>query len=321
VKHPAYHLRSNKAVDRLTLIDILKRISKLHDLGEYTYYTLGGPYLEDCRQLYEFYPEITMVSIEENEETYKRQLFHIPCREAQMKLKNEEFNSFVARYESNNQKSIFWLDYAALRYSYFDEFMNLLGKVAAGSVIKVTLRCEPKDYFGRDEAETSERVRAFQREFAEVLPHPSDEPPNRFIDFARLIQGMVQIAAQKTLSSAMPVKFLPISSFCYADGDGIFTLTGIVCLRGGISRVKRVFDRWDLRNLDWSDPRLIDVPALSTKERLRLQSKLPRRGNAGNALRVALGYLIESDTERTNAKLQQYADFHRFFPYFMKAIP
>jgi hypothetical protein len=321
VKQPAYHLRSNKAVDRLTLIDAIKRIAKLTDLGEYTFYTLGGPYLEDCRQFYEFYPEIAMVSIENNEEIFKRQQFHIPCRKGRMKLKREEFKSFLARYDANNEKSIFWLDYIGLKYSHFDEFMGLLGKVSVGSVIKITLRCEPSDYIGKDETDASRIVQEFQREFAEVLPHPSDEPPSSFADFAKLIQDMVQIAAQKTLSSAMPVKFSPISSFCYADGAGMFTLTGIVCLRSEESKVKSAFNTWDLKNLNWKKPRIIDVPTLSTKERLQLQRQLPCSANAGRTLRVALGYLIESNTQQTDAKLQQYADFHRFFPYFMKAIP
>ena len=66
---------------------------------------------------------------------------------------------------------------------------------------------------------------------------------------------------------------------------------------------------------------MIDVPTLSTKERLHLQDRLPLNLNAGRVLRRALGYLIDKDVRRTEAKLKQYADFHRYFPYFMKAIP
>jgi len=263
-----------------------------------------------------------MVSIENDEQIYRRQLFHTPCRRSQMKLKKEEFRSFLAKYDARNEKSIFWLDYIGLKFSHFDEFMGLLTKVSADSVIKLTLRCEPRDYVGKDEADSVKKAQEFQREFAEVLPNPSDEPSNEFIDFAELIQNMVQVAVQKTLSSAMPVKFVPISSFCYADGAGMFTVTGIVCLRTDEDKIKKAFDTWDLKNLNWKKPRVIDVPILSTKERLHLQKRLPLTGNAGKALRIALGYLTESDSiSRTNAKLQQYADFHRFFPYFMKAIP
>ena len=65
MKQPPYHLRPNKAVDRLALVEAIKRLGRMGDLSEYTYYGLGGPYLEDFRLLYELCPEIKMVSIEE----------------------------------------------------------------------------------------------------------------------------------------------------------------------------------------------------------------------------------------------------------------
>ncbi len=321
MKYPAYQLRPNKAVDRLTLIDAIKHVGKLHNLSEYTYYGFGGPTLEDFRLLYEFHPEIKMISIEGNDEVYKRQQFHAPCRTVHLKIEKAEFNSFLVQYEAKERKSIFWLDYTGLKYAHFDEFMVLLGKVSPGSIIKITLRCEPRDYFSKDEAEDTRKRQEFQEEFQEVLPRPSEEPPNRFADFAKLLQDMIQIAAQKALSSVTLLKFVPISSFCYADGAGMFTLSGIVCLRSQQATIRTAFRTWHLANLNWNKPRVIDVPTLSTQERLHLQRRLPRGANAGRILRNSLGYLIDSSVGRTEAKLQQYADFHRYFPYFMKAIP
>jgi hypothetical protein len=322
VKQPAYHLRSNKAVDRLTLIDAIKRSTKLGgDISEYTYYGFGGPYLEDFRLLYEFYPEIKMISIEDQDEIYKRQRFHVPCNAVQLKLRKMEFRSFLAQYESGQEKSIFWLDYIDLRFGHFEEFMILLEKVSPSSLIKITLRCEPSDYLDKDKKKEFRIREDFQKQFQDILPHPSDEPPPAFADFAKLLQDMIQIAAQKVLPSAMPLKFVPISSFRYADGAGMFTLTGMVCFRTDEAKIKRAFRTWHLKNLNWSKPRMIDVPTLSTKERLHLQRLLPCDANAGKVLRRALGYLIENNTRRTEVKLRQYADFHRYFPYFMKAIP
>jgi len=134
VKQPAFHLRTNKAVDRLSFVEAIGRLAHLADLSEYTYYSLGGPTLEDCRLLYEFHPQIKMVSIEENEEIYKRQVFHLPC--ATLDLKHEEFKSFVAQYEANDVKSIFWLDYTGLEFGQFEDFMALLGKLTANSMIQ-----------------------------------------------------------------------------------------------------------------------------------------------------------------------------------------
>jgi hypothetical protein len=321
VKQPAYHLRANKAVDRLTLIDAIRRIGALDgNIGEYTYYGFGGPYLEDFRLMYEFYPEIRMISIEDSDEVYKRQQFHAPCRSSQLRLKKIEFKAFLDQYDGGNEKTIFWLDYLDLKYARFEEFMELLPKVSNGSIIKITLRCEPQDYIRKDAKDRDKEV-DFQNQFGQVLPHPDAKPAANFEGMANLLQDMIRIAAQKSLSSAMASKFLPISSFRYADGVGMFSLTGIVCAREDVGMVKRAFGDWHLRNLSWRPPRVIDVPILSTKERLHLQRRLPCERYAGRVLRRALGYLIEDNTKRTEGKLRQYADFHRYSPYFMKAVP
>jgi len=73
MKHPAYYMRPNKAVDRLALVDVIRLVVNPEELADYTYYSMGGPTLEDFRMIYEFFPELRMVCIEENEDTYKRQ--------------------------------------------------------------------------------------------------------------------------------------------------------------------------------------------------------------------------------------------------------
>jgi hypothetical protein len=316
MKHPAYHLRVNKTVDRLTLIDAVKRIARLNNLAEYTYYGFGGPYLEDFRLLYEFYPEIKMVSIESDDETFKRQRFHAPCNESQLKLRKLNFKSFLARYDPRDEKSIFWLDYTGLEFGNFEDFMLLLGNVSANSIIKITLRCESTDYIGKDDKQEE-----FRQKFEEVLPYSYATPPIHLVDFAELLQDMVQIAAQKSLSSGMPMTFHPISSFCYKDGVGMFTLTGVVCQRTETAKINAAFKGWKFANLTWKRPMLIDLPTLSTKERLHLQRRLPCSKGSGRTLRLALGYLIEGNKKSTEKRLKQYADFHRYSPYFMKALP
>jgi hypothetical protein len=315
VKQPAYNLRPNKAADRLTLIEAIRFAARPEDLNKYTYYSMGGPTLEDFRLIYEFYPEIKMVCIERNEEIYKRQQFHLPCRFHRLKLLHTSLKSFLVQYEAKDEKSIFWLDYTNLEPGHFDDFMGLLGKVGADSIIKITLSCDPRDYRKPEQAES------FRKRFEALLPNASDPPPSRLDKLALLMQEMVQIAAQKALPSAMPSMFLPLSSFYYSDGAGIFTLTGVVCERGKEKEFRKAFKNWPFSNLNWNEPRQINVPSLSTRERLRLQRELPRVQNAGKTLRRALGYLIEDDIEQTEMKLQQYADFHRYFPYFIKAVP
>jgi putative O-methyltransferase len=322
LRPPPYHLRPNKAVDRLTLVDAIKLVGKNDELRRYTYYGMGGPYLEDFRLIYELYPEIKMVCIEEKEEIYKRQRFHLPCQSGRLRLERVTFSSFLTNYEAKDEKSIFWLDYTDLEFPNFDDFMDLLGKVAANSIIKITLRCNPRDYLDQDSKRQLKKQEEFKKKFETVLPGGHTTTPIKLGEFGLLLQEMLQIASQKALPSASQTTFLPVSSFYYNEGTGMFTLTGVVCLRNGAAGFRKVFKKWRFANLDWSPPTEINVPNLSTKERLHLQRHLPRRKNAGKALRRSLGYLIDPEDEtQTETQLQQYADFHRYFPYFIKAIP
>lgn len=315
MKHPPYHLRPNKAVDRLTFLEAIRRLGKLSRLSAYTYYGFGGPHLEEFQLLYEFCPEIKMVSIEEEKETFKRQKFHRPCAKPHLQLVNNNFKSFLDQFQASDRKSIFWLDYTGLEYKYFEEFQDLLGKVAEGSVIKITLQCQPRRYSEDKDKDD------FRKKFADVMPNPAAAPPAFLEEFSCFLQEMLQVATQQALPGAVRLMFQPISSFYYTDGTGMFTLTGVVCSRTEVDKIKKAFQDWELANLDWAKPRKIDVPVLSTKERLHLQKRLPCKRNSGKTLHKTLGYLINRDIAKTEDQLKNYADFHRYSPYFMKAIP
>ena len=164
---PAYHLRPNKAVDRFILLEVIRRLEQFEDLADYTYYGLGGPYLEDFRVLYEASDDVGMVSVESNESIFKRQEFHRPCSTIQ--LTNVDLFQFIDLYEHDDQKSIFWLDYPNLRLSNFEYFELLLKKVCERSIVKVSLRAVPTDW--RDSPQR------FAQEFRAIMPDPDDDPP------------------------------------------------------------------------------------------------------------------------------------------------
>lgn len=319
MKHPAYHLRPNKAVDRILFLEAVRRLGRLDTLESYTYYGLGGPYLEDFRLLYESCPEIKLVSIEKNEATYKRQNFHRPC--GAIELRTGDFRSMLGDYSPVDEKSIFWLDFTTLTFGNFEDFMVLLGRVVDDSMIKVSLRCEASDFFDGPEDQVGAKAELFQRKFGEIMPNPSSPPPRERGAFARLVQDMLQIAAQKALPGGMAQRFHLVSSFYYSDGAGMLTLTGVVSERGSDKRIRNAFKDLPFKNLTWKDPVVIDVPVLSTKERLHLEQYLPCTRNAGRSLTTRLGYLIDGNQRKTERKLKKYAEFHRFYPYFMRANP
>ena len=185
MKHPDYRLRRNKTADRFALIEAVGRLERLSGGGlkDYTYHGLGGPYLEDFRLLYEFCPDIGMVSIDSDEQTYKRQQFHLPCGNVELKLEN--MSSYIARYEPVDEKSVFWLDYTSLEYSCFEDFKALLGLVVEGSMIKITLRSRHNDY-SFPIKQRSRKFEQFRRKFENVMRNPSINPPSNALDLRLL---------------------------------------------------------------------------------------------------------------------------------------
>src|SRR3989304_2371501 len=75
-KHPAYHLRPNKAIDRSIFIELLNVLERYESLKGHTYIGFGGQFLEDFRLLAREFPQMRMFSIEKDEEVFKRQSFH-----------------------------------------------------------------------------------------------------------------------------------------------------------------------------------------------------------------------------------------------------
>lgn len=323
MRHPAYHLRPNKTAERFAFIEAIRRLEHLsaEGLSDYTYFGLGGPYLEDFRLLYESCPTISMVSIEANCETFRRQRFHLPS--SNVRLVNSDVSSFISQFDPNSTKSIFWLDYTDLEYRNFEEFESLLNLVEEMSMIKVTLRCNPDDLHAiPNENRRRRKIEEFHTVFESIMPPNISHLPRNLVGFAGLLQEMLRITSEQALQpSVTALVYVPVSSFYYRDTAGMFTLTGVVCKNKNKKDVELAYQDWPFAKSGWDTPKLINVPMLSTKERLHLQRMLPSTSAVGPILLQALGYLIEDDVPKSMSTLEQYADFHRYSPYVMRAVP
>lgn len=306
MKHPPYHLKVNKAIDRFLLVEILNILKKHCDISDYTYYSLGGPFLEDCRIINDHCPETNIVSIEKNEQTFKRQQFHRFSKILDLRLEN--FTNFLANFSSTGRE-IFWLDYTDLKLGHFEDFMSILGKVSEKSIVKITIRAESY----------SKGWEEFYREYGKILPASVKKTDiERLIPFIKLLQRMIQIASQQALPAPGKSIFQLLDSSYYSDQTHMLSITGIVCNKNEVSEIQQWFKNWHFANLKWDDPRRIDVPTLSTKERLHLEKYLPTKAKTGSSLSRALGYKIDDSSKESIAKLKQYEEFYRYYPYFAR---
>ena len=328
MKHPPYHLRTNKAVDRLLLANILLELGG--KCKNYRYYSLAGPFLEDLRVMDHFLPDMKLVSLETDSQTYKRQDFH-KFNSVIVLLKKDLRGFVVNDYQpEENTKDVFWLDYTDLTYARFQEFQLVLKMVPPGSVVRITLRAQReldvddlKDYLPSDtlEALKSGIENRFTAEFEKILP---PDAPGAFAtpkEFAHMVQHMVRYTASDALdTTGNPVDFLPVQSTRYNDNTQMLSITGVVCLRDQIASIKDELKSITYANFDWHEPDLINIPALSMKERLWLEKHLPVEAgkDAGEELYALLGYMIDSSEKTSKQQLAHYADYCRFYPNFVR---
>lgn len=332
MRHPPYHLRTNKAVDRLLLADIVRKVGKLKRKYEkFTYHSLAGPFLEDLRVMDHFFPEMSLISLESNLQTYKRQEFH--RFNSRLNLKSKTLSDFLKQEYQPGLVDIFWLDYTDLTVAHLEEFQDVLKRVPPMSIVRITLRAEPQvdidllkshvpeEYLQQMEAEFE---RKFRNEFVKFLPHSVET--GAFIKakaFARMVQLMVRRAASDALDfSGSKVDFLPIQSTCYDDNTYMLSVTGVVYPRSEKTKTRKLFESVRYADFDWNEPNVIDIPSLSMKERLFLERLLPipSEKNSGEELFNALGYMIDNGVNRSTKQLEHYADCHRDYPNFVRIL-
>ena len=306
-RHPPYHLRLNKAVDRFILVEILDLLKRYCKISDYTYYGFGGPFLVDCRLVYNSCPQIKIVSIERDEQTFERQKFHRFSKN--LNLVQNEFSDFLESF-SGNSGEIFWLDYTDRALVRFKEFQSILGKVSENSIVKITI---PAKRAGQK----LERFRLQYSGIARAQIQGIDmRDPSRFV---KLLQDMFHTASIQALPEAGESVFQLLNSSYYKDSTQMLTITGIVCNKDKVSEIRKWFKDWKFANLDWGAPCKINLPTLSVKERLHLEKYLPTTKKTGLSLSRALGYKIDEDEEHFE-QLKQYEEFHQYYPDFVQVI-
>ena len=300
MNHPPYHLKTNKAIDRLLLVDILDVLKINCGLSNYTYYGFGGPFLEDCRLIHNRCPGIQIVSIENDEQTFKRQEFHRFSKN--LKLINKDFSNFLLNFSSSGT-SIFWLDYTDRKLKRFNEFKSILGKVSDNSVVKITIRAE------RDR----QNLTKFKQQYPKICPPSAQQDDIKETErLVKLLQDMLEIAAQQALPGSGESVFQLLDSSYYKDQTRMLSVTGIVCNKNKVPKICKWFKNWAFVNLTWEAPRKIDVPTLSIKERLHLEEHMPTGDPTGRVLSEVLDYGID------NEKLKQYEEYYQYYPYFAR---
>lgn len=335
----AYHLRENKAIERNLFIDLLSRVGRYKNISEYTYIGFGGPFREDFKAIHNALRINKMISIEMDENVYKRQVFNLPARI--IESRHCKSDVFIEKFDEITGNSIFWLDYTSPTQlnEQLTEFRRLITKMQKFDIAKITINAHAA-HLGTPQTDEDEdlKILNLNNYRAKILTKRVDGFWNEDIKISEIQTGSYPKTLLKILKHCVSgltgavgsVYFQPLSAYTYQDGVKMLTLTGIILDARNDQEIKEFIDstrlsHWDFSNLDWSPPTEISVPSLSAKERMAIDAllpvALPAGQNVGDYLADELGYVpgATSDNLREGKKLlENYARYYRAYPFFSR---
>lgn len=336
-QHPPYHLRPNKAVDRFTFVELLRTLDRIKSLRDYVYIGFGGPFLEDFRLLAQVFPNLELISIESDREIHKRQKFH-RCS-SNMQVLHRKFEDYLAAEFPSDRKVIVWADYTDMARERLVETADIARRLEPWSVFRITVRAETpvrnKLNLGKFIPPSVPRkkkkaFRELQKSYRDDWTVDEISFDHQWFSWASFSDEGFPVLLMRMIKAVIagaclpPKEFVPLHTVKYSDGTIMLSLTGIFCLDEEKEQILNHFMEYGkLWRDEDSSVDEIDVPILTTKERLTLDKILPVADCTGTTCAQELGYLIDGDaTEAASArKLQHYEKYYHLYPYFGKLVP
>ena len=324
-----YHLRQNKAVERNLFTELLTRVGRVRNISDYEYIGFGGPFMEDHKALHAALRMGQMHSIEREENTFLRQTFNYPAKF--IKLHCKPSDEFFRTHNFSGKGTVVWLDYTSAEdlNSQINEFHGVVAKLDTFDVAKITLNASTlglgafPDTPERQKAEKRREV--LQNRIPSYVPADLNDKDLQTKNYPHTLQRCVQNSLHDLSTRNTELYFHPLSSFSYADGQTMLTITGMVFKASDDAKVEKFIadsrlDQWPYSNLEWAPPMPINMPALSAKERMKLDECLPIEegtvNNPADHLKKHLGFRPGAD----DGELANYAKYYRQYPHFSRVV-
>jgi hypothetical protein len=314
---PAYHLRTNKAVERLLFLELLRKLDgKLAlPIASYKYVSLGGPYLEDFMLVHTAFGNRSMVSLETKKHVRTRQVINLPYSRIDLTL--DSTRRFVDKYSTGNIPLVVWFDYEWQDWKgQLSESCDLLQKLPLFSIFKLTLTGKT-DWLGTGGSDPL-RVKADKlgAMFADYGPFEPSEVNQDSI--CRTLYSICRRAIAQAVPDTGRRAVRTLAAYEYNDGTPVLTITMIV---GPLNDIRRIvadaaLPDWPYAVLNWRTPKNIDVPHLGLRERLAIDKLMPDADARAIVKRLKLRL---SDNYWSSVQaINNYKEFYKYVPQFLR---
>ncbi len=306
-----YRLRPNKAVDRELFLSLLMRLAPTLALEKYHYVGLGGPFLEDFRLIHGRLGIAKMTCIETEEQVHKRQLFNRPV--ASIECVHKSLEDYLD--ETNlDSPAIIWFDYTEPKgiTTQIERFARTIGTAPIGSILRVTLNANPSS-LGRPDGNLSEaelmewRLQAFQRRLGSLFPSGLIADGMKQENFGKSLLHALKLAVEKEVLSFRDRSTVWALATHYADGQAMVTAALVICQKDD-KTIEESVKAWEF-HATTDAPHRVDLPALSTLERLTMEST--------DDAQAKMGFELPTSNMGENP-FEVFKKFYRIYPHFSR---
>lgn len=320
-----YRLRPNKAVDRELFLSLLTRLAPKLSIEKYHYVGLGGPFLEDFRLVHARLGIAKMTCVETEQQVHKRQVFNRPV--ACVECVHTTLENFLDETDLETP-AIIWFDYTEPKgiTTQMERFARTIGTVAIGSVLRVTLNAnpaslgtpEPKELSVEVDGEASEdramkptiqdwRLARFKERLGALFPSGLGPDGMTFKTYGPSLLRALKLAVDNEALSFRDRQIIWAFATHYADGQAMVTAALIVAPSDD-REIEELVKSWEFfTTID--APHRLDLPALSTLERLTMESNDDAKGKLGFALPTS---------DMGADPFEVFKRFYRIYPHFSR---
>ncbi|MBU0679700.1 MAG: hypothetical protein KJ626_16480 [Verrucomicrobia bacterium] len=268
-----YALRPAKQVERRMFLDTFIRLTKLgFSISNYHYMGMGSVYFVDFAMFHKHLGISKMTSVELEASAKKRLEFNKPFKAVD--VRTGDIAKYVACI-SPDEKYIVWLDYDCVLDSDVTKALKLaLTNLSPGSILIVTVDAMPPGGDGPPE---------WKEHFEdEAMPYLWLNPKTE--DFARskIVEANIRILRSVIASGLVGrphVDFFPLFNIWYQDGHEMLTIGGMLATDNERPKLNQIREEQlpFITTKLTTRPYQIRVPLVTRKERLSLDSAMPRK--------------------------------------------
>jgi hypothetical protein len=305
-----YQLRPNKAVDRELFLSLLSRLGATLRLENYKYIGLGGPFLEDFRLLHARIGIHKMDCVEIELNVHNRQKFNKPIESINC------IHSSLEEYLDTHDFAdpiILWLDYTDPKTipQQIQTFSRQVTLLPVRSVIRITMNANPASLGKPDDSlkidELEWRLQRFKERLADYCPANLHADTMTRKNFGRTLLEALRLAVEKQVLDMRDRKIYWALATYYSDGQPMITATLIIS-KPGDDDIASILKNWEFVS-EPKNPLVLDLPALSTLERLIMESSDNPKAK------------LEFELPKSDMNEDPFVSFKRFyrvFPHFSR---